>query len=78
MKPGEVMIYDNQGRQFYFSASGPIINCNGAPLNIIGDVMVNGKIIATGDIVGNGISLGDHEHGNGNNGGNTTPPIAGT
>ncbi len=36
LQPGEVMLYDNQGRQIYLSASGVIINANGAQLTVNG------------------------------------------
>lgn len=62
MKAGEVMIHDNQGRQIYLSASGIVINCNGSPLTINGNVAVNGAITATGDVKAGSISLQDHVH----------------
>ncbi|CAI3933299.1 Gp138 family membrane-puncturing spike protein [Commensalibacter communis] len=43
-------------------------------IEIKGNVTVNGNITATGDIVAGKVSLQNHIHSNGNNGGNTGKP----
>lgn len=45
-------------------------------VTINGNVIVNGTIEATGEIIGNGIPLSTHVHGNGNQGADTTAPKA--
>lgn len=77
LSAGESIIYDNLGRSVYLSQSGIIVNGNGGPVKILGDLEVTGKISAGGDVSGNGISLDSHIHGNGNNGNDTTSPIGG-
>ena len=50
-----------------------------APSTFKGDMMVMGKVTATGDGVFNSVSVGMHEHGNVQNGsGVSGPPIAGS
>lgn len=74
--PGESIVYDNLGRTIYLSKNGIVVNGNGSPITVQGDLVVQGKITASGDIAGNGISLDNHIHSNGNNGGDTTAPVS--
>lgn len=62
LKLGEVMIHDNQGRQVYLSASGIVVNANGSPVTINGNVQVNGTITATGEIKSGSVGLQSHTH----------------
>jgi phage baseplate assembly protein V len=71
LKPGEVALYDQWGRSLVFSADGGIIidaagtnvTINNAPTTTInGDVVVNGKVTVSGDVVAGDISLAHHRH----------------
>ncbi len=44
------------------------------PLNVNDNVTVSKSVNATEDVIGGGISLKSHLHGNGNMGADTTPP----
>ena len=62
LKPGEAMVHNNTGVQLYLSEAGLVINSGGLPIIINGNILLNGKLTATGDVVGNGISLDNHTH----------------
>ena len=43
-------------------------------ITIYGDVNITGNLTVTGEVIGNGIPLSTHKHGNGNEGADTTTP----
>ena len=74
-QPGEVWLQDNQGRSVYLTANGIVINGNGTPVTVQGDLHVTGRIISgygSGDQVG----LQTHTHTAPN--GQTSAPNSGT
>lgn len=75
MKPGEAMVHDNIGNQVYLSQSGlDITGATSITLTAGGHTL---SISAAGVVI-DGIVFGTHTHGNGNDGANTTAPIAGS
>lgn len=59
--------FDDTTETLYLNAKHVVINAD--------EITQNGKIIATKDIIADGVSLTLHLHGNGNNGGSTTKPL---
>jgi phage baseplate assembly protein gpV len=66
-KPGEMLISMPGGGWLHFKGDGTVegggtrLTWHG-PMTVMGDLTVQGAINATGDVVGNGISLDQHVH----------------
>lgn len=76
-----VISYDRATHQLSISIGATNIIANGSSvvienptIELKGNVNVSGTLTASGDVVGAGISLSGHTHGNGNAGADTTPP----
>lgn len=69
------MMYDNLGNQIYLSQSGIAVRGGSSITMSAGGHTLE---ISSAGVVIDGITFGTHEHGNGNGGGNTTAPIAGS
>ncbi|MDO8294381.1 MAG: phage baseplate assembly protein V [Gallionella sp.] len=63
---GEVALYDDLGHKVHLTRTGIVINGGVHAINIIGNVIV------TGDVIANGISLINHVHGGVQAGGSNT------
>lgn len=74
---GEVVLHDMWGRSIKLSASGPVINGNGAAVMIQGDLHVSGAVIG-GYGGGDQVNLQTHKHGTGSAAPGTSAPTAGT
>lgn len=74
---GEAALYDMWGRVIKLSASGPVLNGNGAPIVITGDLHVSGAVIA-GYGGSDQVNLQTHKHGTGTPAAGTSAPTAGT
>ena len=83
LKEGETVLYDVANQRVHLrdgkivevdAAQEMVVKIGGDPvLTVTTDgVQVNGKITATGDVVGNGISLKSHVHGGVQSGGSET------
>lgn len=57
---GEVAIYDNLGQSVHLTQSGIVIQSAGLPITIHGDITLNGRLDATGDVTAAGVSLVNH------------------
>ena len=73
--------YDRTTRQFdieidqtKITATAEGVTVTAPTITFNGDVVVNGTLTATADVVGGGVSLNSHIHGNGNNGADTSEP----
>lgn len=75
---GEVALHDDLGRYVKLSRTGIVINGNGTPTQVIGDLRCSGNVIAGyGGADQVGLQTHNHvEHGTG--GGITSAPTAGT
>ena len=60
---GEVALHDDQGQKVHLTRAGIVIEGAGKPITINGDVTLNGKLTATGDVKAGDISLQKHPHG---------------
>ena len=72
LSSGEVAIYDNLGQSIYLSKTGITINSAGLPITINGNIILNGSLTATGDVVANGVSVKHHIHSGVEPGGSNT------
>ncbi|WP_298281268.1 phage baseplate assembly protein [Acidocella sp.] len=74
LQPGETAIFDNQGRSIVLASSGIMINGNGSPITINGDVVLNGKLTATGEVYAESThSVSQHIHADPQGGTTGTP-----
>lgn len=75
---GEVCIHDDLGRSVKITRAGIVINGNGAPIAVTGDLHVSGAVVA-GFGGGDQVTLQGHTHAeHGTGGGTTSPATAGT
>jgi len=79
VRSGQAALVDSQGSFIRLNNDGTItmnapngITLTTPTLTQNGNVQVNGKITASGDVLGNGISLDNHVHGGVQSGGSTT------
>jgi phage gp45-like len=75
---GEVAIHDDLGRSVKMARAGIVINGNGSPVTVTGDLRVTGSVIA-GYGGGDQVNVQTHTHAeHGTGGGTTSAPTAGT
>jgi phage gp45-like len=74
---GEVALHDDLGRSVKISRAGIVINGNGSPIAVTGDLHVSGAVVA-GYGGGDAVSLQTHRHGTGTAATGTVAPTAGT
>lgn len=74
---GEMTIYNAFGMSVYLSQGGIMIQANGQPVLLTGDLHVTGEVIR-GFGGADQVSLGGHRHGEGSAAAGTTPPSPGT
>jgi phage baseplate assembly protein V len=88
---GEVALHDAGGNRVHLKAGGTVeiqgatavfvkvggteFEVTAGGVRILGTVQVDGSIQTTGDVMAGSVSLLNHEHGNGNDGANTTGPV---
>jgi len=63
LQPGEVCLYHRSGSMILLAQDGSIsIAPSNGKLSIGADVTVDGTIVATGEVTGNGVALSSHDH----------------
>lgn len=73
---GEVALYDDLGHVVHLTRSGIVIDGAGHPITMQGNLVVNGTVVASGNVTGAGVSLSGHQHGGVTAGGAlTSPPV---
>lgn len=75
--PGEATIYNAFGMTIALTAAGIVINTNGIPATLVGDLHVTGAVIQ-GFGTADAVNLGTHRHGLGTAAAGTSMPSAGT